>query len=153
MALGILADGHTTYEIDENGDYVRSEWLTSQENPDYPNGVNRHYIQNLTTVTLDSMELSQYNMPEHQENWRVWSEGVSDEKLISSGVSLTSEESRTVSEVMTEIDTYMSELALKIICGEASLDEWDAAVAELDSMGIQEAIDAQQAALDRFNAR
>ena len=153
FGVGDLGDGHTTYEIDENGDYVRSEWLTSQENPDYPNGVNRHYIQNLTTVTLDSMELSQYNMPEHQENWRVWSEGVSDEKLISSGVSLTSEESRTVSEVMTEIDTYMSELALKIICGEASLDEWDAAVAELDSMGIQEAIDAQQAALDRFNAR
>ena len=127
--------------------------MTSEENPDYPNGTNRHYIQNLTTEVPDSMELSQYDLPEHQENWKVWSEGVSDEKLVPGGVSLTSDESRTVSEVMTEIKTYMSELALKIICGEASLEDWDAAVANLDGMGIQKAIDAEQAALDRFNAR
>ena len=111
------------------------------------------YIQNLTTEVPDSMELSQYDLPEHRENWKVWSEGVSDEKLVPGGVSLTSDESRTVSEVMTEIKTYMSELALKIICGEASLEDWDAAVANLDGMGIQKAIDAEQAALDRFNAR
>ena len=153
FGIGDLGDGHTTYEINENGDYVRSAWMTSEENPDYPNGTNRHYIQNLTTEVPDSMELSQYDLPEHQENWKVWSEGVSDEKLVPGGVSLTSDESRTVSEVMTEIKTYMSELALKIICGEASLEDWDAAVANLDGMGIQKAIDAEQAALDRFNAR
>ena len=70
--------------------------MTSEENPDYPNGTNRHYIQNLTTEVPDSMELSQYDLPEHRENWKVWSEGVSDEKLVPGGVSLTSDESRTI---------------------------------------------------------
>jgi hypothetical protein len=47
----------------------------------------------------------------------------------------------------------MSELALKIICGEADVAAWTEAEAALEGMGINDAITAQQAALDRFNAR
>jgi putative aldouronate transport system substrate-binding protein len=37
--------------------------------------------------------------------------------------------------------------------GTKSMDEWDAFVEQLHSMGIDECISAKQSALDRYNAR
>ena len=39
------------------------------------------------------------------------------------------------------------------ITGDAPMSEWDTFVAEIEAMDIQTALDAQQAALDRYNAR
>ena len=153
FGVGDLGDGNTTYVVDENGDYSYSDYMYNQ--PDFPFATFRlkHYIQNWTTQTLDSMELAQYNTQLNLDCWNEWTKNVDNSRLIPDPVSLTSDESRLVSETMTEIKTYMSELALKIICGEADLTAWDEAVAKLPGMGIDDAIAAEQAALDRYNAR
>ena len=153
FGVGDLGDGNTTYVVDENGNYSYSDYMYNQ--PDFPFATFRlkHYIQNWTTQTLDSMELAQYNTQLNLDCWDIWTKNVDNSRLIPDPVSLTSDESRLVSETMTEIKTYMSELALKIICGEADLTAWDEAVAKLPGMGIDDAIAAEQAALDRYNAR
>ena len=47
----------------------------------------------------------------------------------------------------------VNEMVARIITGAVSIDEWDSVVAEIESMGIEECIEVQQAALDRYNAR
>lgn len=65
-------------------------------------------------------------------------------------VSLTEEETEIRTEVMTNVDTYVNEMVLKFIIGTESLDNWDAYVATVEGMGIAKAIDAVQAAYDRY---
>ena len=153
FGVGDLGDGTTTYVIKENGEYDYSDDL--RNNPDFPFATYRllHYIQNLTTQILDSMELAQYNAQINLDCWDVWTKNVDDSRIVPGAIELTADEDVLVNEIMTEVKTYMSELALKVICGEADVAAWTEAVAGLEGMGINEAIAAQQAALDRFNAR
>ena len=99
------------------------------------------------------MELAQYNAQINLDCWDVWTKNVDDSRIVPGAIELTADEDVLVNEIMTEVKTYMSELALKVICGEADVAAWTEAVAALEGMGINDAIAAQQAALDRFNAR
>ena len=67
-------------------------------------------------------------------------------------ISLTEEETMRYSDLTTAISTRVNEMALKYIAGEESLDNFDAFVAELEGMGLKEALEIQQAAYDRWLA-
>ena len=54
---------------------------------------------------------------------------------------------------MTDINTYRTEMTYKFITGQESLDNFDAFVEQIKSQDIEDAIEIQQAALDRYNAR
>lgn len=66
---------------------------------------------------------------------------------------MTMDEAETYASVMGDISTYVTEVFAKLFVGEMSLDEYDAFVASIEQMGIQEAIEVKQAALDRYMAR
>lgn len=69
------------------------------------------------------------------------------------GLTLTTEETETRSNLIAEIGTYCSEMVLKFIVGELDIDEnWDAFQARILELGGQEIINITQAALDRYNA-
>ncbi|WP_169086040.1 extracellular solute-binding protein [Paenibacillus sp. PL91] len=68
-------------------------------------------------------------------------------------VSLTPEEASEFSKIMTDVDTYRSEIVTKLIMGTSSLDSFDKAIEQFKKMGIERAIEIQQAAFDRFNKR
>lgn len=69
------------------------------------------------------------------------------------GLTLTTEETETRSNLIAEIGTYCSEMVLKFIVGELDIDEnWDAFQARILELGGQEIIDITQVALDRYNA-
>lgn len=68
-------------------------------------------------------------------------------------LSMTDDEQIVISDVYAPIKTYISEMALKFIMGEESIDNFDAFVAELKKMGIEDVLKVQQAAYDRFLAR
>lgn len=72
--------------------------------------------------------------------------------LIPSYVTLTSDESKKYSGIMSDIETYVSENVVKFIMGTSSIS-FDDFRKQLESMGIQEAIQIQQAGLDRYNQR
>ena len=54
---------------------------------------------------------------------------------------------------MNEINTYRDEMTLKFIFGTESLDNFDTYVTNIKNMNLEEALDIENAALDRYNSR
>lgn len=61
----------------------------------------------------------------------------------------TKEEQERLSVLLTDIRTYQSEMAIKFITGERSLDEFDDYVAELEAMGVADLLKIKQDQWDR----
>ena len=74
---------------------------------------------------------------------------------IPSGATLNAEEAEVVSANMSDINTYVAEQAMKYVTGVETLTEASYAeyVKNIEAMGLQEALDAQQAAYERYLAR
>ena len=67
------------------------------------------------------------------------------------GVTKTQEESDELSLLLTDIDAYTSEMESKMILGELDIDaNWDAYLEGLSQRGIEDALEIQQAAYDRY---
>jgi len=54
---------------------------------------------------------------------------------------------------MTDVNTHILEQTAAFIMGHRNIAEFDSFVSELESMGIREAEDIHQAALDRYLSR
>ena len=65
----------------------------------------------------------------------------------------TSEESDEFSAIMNEISTYRDEMTIKYILGTEDISTFDTYVSTIRSMGIDRALEIENAALERFNAR
>ena len=68
-------------------------------------------------------------------------------------ITMTSDEANRYSVLMGDISTFVEENTTKFILGSRDLSEWDSYVQSVKSMGVEEAVSLQQAALDRFNGR
>lgn len=65
----------------------------------------------------------------------------------------SSGESEEFSAIMNEINTYRDEMTLKFILGTESLDNFDKFVDAMNQMNLKRAIEIENSALDRYNAR
>jgi len=54
---------------------------------------------------------------------------------------------------MNEINTYRDEMTLKFMFGTESLDKFDDYVKNIKNMGLDRALEIQNAALERYNSR
>ncbi len=68
-------------------------------------------------------------------------------------ITLTKEEASKFSKIMSDIRNYCNENTVKFILGSESIDNLDSFYETLKGMGIEEAIEIQQAAYDRFKKR
>lgn len=68
-------------------------------------------------------------------------------------VSPTNEESAEYSSIMGDINTLISENVVKFITGSRPISEFDAFIDQIISLNIARAVEIQQDALDRYNAR
>ncbi|MEF2245987.1 MULTISPECIES: extracellular solute-binding protein [unclassified Paenibacillus] len=103
-------------------------------------------------ILQDKRYIEQYYVLEQQrEAQKNWMQA--DHSKLMPPVSLTAEESSKSASIMNDVKTYRDEMTTKFIMGAESLDNFDKYVATMKSMGIEEAIKARQAALDRFNNR
>ena len=68
-------------------------------------------------------------------------------------ITLTDVESTENANIMPDIVTFVTENTVKFITGVKPLSEYDGFVSQIKNMNIQRAIEIQQAALDRYNAR
>jgi len=66
---------------------------------------------------------------------------------------MTADENTEYANVMGDINTLISESIVKFVIGEKSFSEYDAFIQEIRKLGIDRAIAARQAALDRYMAR
>lgn len=76
-----------------------------------------------------------------------------NEYVISASLTLNDEENKIYTSVITEVMTYVQEMQVKYILGIESFDGYDEFIQKIKDMGIDQAIAAYQAALDRYNAR
>ncbi|HHW48915.1 MAG TPA: extracellular solute-binding protein [Clostridiaceae bacterium] len=98
------------------------------------------------------LEMS-FTEPVHLENYRIWGQNAGNDWVMPMMLSLTEDETGKFNSIMSEINTYVSEMTLQFIIGEKPLSDYDEFVAQLKDMKIDEAIAIQQAALERYNSR
>ncbi|RKN78312.1 extracellular solute-binding protein [Paenibacillus ginsengarvi] len=65
----------------------------------------------------------------------------------------TQEESSEYAKIMTDIDTLVDEMTLKLILGTEPMDSFEKYVDKMKSLKLDRAIEIQKAALDRYNKR
>lgn len=78
----------------------------------------------------------------------VWSRPESD--MVMPIVSLTAQESSRYGEIMTDMDTYVNEMRLKFITGQESLDNYDSFREQLVKMGVEEVVQIENDAYQRY---
>ena len=54
---------------------------------------------------------------------------------------------------MSQLNTLRDETVLRIITGAANIDEWETFVEQAKEIGIERAIEIQEAAVQRFKTR
>lgn len=100
----------------------------------------------------DKRYSEQYNEREEQINAiNTWLDA--DHSKILPPLQPSAEESSRYASIMNDVQTYRDEMFDKFVMGTEPLDNFDKFVDTIKNMGIEEAIQIQQAALDRFNAR
>ena len=65
----------------------------------------------------------------------------------------TPQESQEIARIMSDIQTYQSEMFLRFVMGVEPLTNFDAYLNQIERMGIQRAIEINQAALERYLQR
>ena len=74
----------------------------------------------------------------------------SDDCAVCHKLAFTGEEQSLINAKYTEIETYVDEMIDKFIMGVESLDHFDAFTEKVNSMGLSEILEVQQAAYDRY---
>lgn len=140
-----MIDGYPTYtdQILNNPE----GWSVAQSLSAYIRGnYNGPFVQ-------DIRYLEQYYTLENQrETPTVWgSSNAAAHKV--PPITPTAEESKEFSTIMNEINTYRDEMTLKFIFGTESLDQFDQYVKTIENMGLNRALEIQNAALELYNSR
>jgi putative aldouronate transport system substrate-binding protein len=68
-------------------------------------------------------------------------------------ISTTAEESSRLAAIMTELNVYTDEVFVKAVFGQFSLDQWDAYVAQVKKLRVDEALAIEKAAVERYAKR
>lgn len=79
----------------------------------------------------------------------VWSDNTNTDYVLPY-VTYTAEENREYSNIMADVDTYRQEMFYAIVTGTKSLDDLPTYYETMKSMGIERAIEINQAAYDRY---
>ena len=97
--------------------------------------------------------LEQYlQLPTVKECPRVWA--VPDaRKHTVPNITPTQDESKELATITNELGTYVAEMSLKFIFGTESFDNWDNYIETLNGMKLDRALEIENAALERYNAR
>lgn len=107
---------------------------------------NGPFVQDLRYLT------QYYTLDGQKKSNATWTVPTAD-KYTLPPITPTPEESEEYSAIMNEISTYRDEMTLKFILGTESLDNFDTYVDTLNKMNLARALEIQNAALARFNAR
>lgn len=94
-----------------------------------------------------------YELPQVKEAPSAWAKaGVSSYPL--TGLSYTTDEAEALASINSEVNTYTDEMTVKFLLGTEDIEaKWDEYVANLNKFGLDEAIEINQAAYERFVAR
>lgn len=143
-----------TYVIGEDGTPEFTELVTNN-----PDGLSVDQVLIQYALSADDfffcmdpeLWLARMSMPEQREMLPRWATGSLDR--IMPPVLPTSDEAAEFASIMGEVNTYVDEMFTKFVMGVESLDNFDTYMSNLQSLGIERAIELKQNQLDRYNAR
>ncbi|GFZ90805.1 sugar ABC transporter permease [Paenibacillus marchantiophytorum] len=92
-----------------------------------------------------------YTIPAQRDAQKAWT--AADHTKQMPGISLTADESTKTASIMNDVKTYRDEMFNKFVMNGEPIENFDKYVQTMKGMGIEEAIKARQAGLDRFNTR
>lgn len=95
-------------------------------------------------------------LPEQKASWENWehSMGQLDGQLRwLPRITPTSEEANELAAIMSQVNTLRDETVLRIMTGAAPIEAWDTFVETIKGMGIERAIEIQEAGVQRFKNR
>ena len=81
-----------------------------------------------------------------------WTKGDAN-YMLPANITLTTEEGEESAWLLSDINTYIAENQAKFVTGARSMDEFDDFIATVESMGIMDAAEIYQAAVERYNDR
>lgn len=138
-----------------NGVPTYTEEITNNPNMTKVQALSNYTVVLQTGAYLQMKEyMVQYNgLPEQQAALASWSNSLAIEHYMPNLI-MSEEDGAEFSKIMGDIDTYRSEMTIKYITGLESLDTFETVyLPMLEKMGMDRAIELEQAALDAFNAR
>lgn len=98
----------------------------------------------------DKRYMEQYgSMPEQKRAWGTWTATNAKEHALPH-LYVQEDELNELANLSNSIDTYASEMILKFIIGTEPLDNYDNAVAQLKTRGIDRVLEMKQAAYERY---
>ncbi|MGI5900254.1 MAG: hypothetical protein ACOX8S_10100 [Christensenellales bacterium] len=152
LNLGVYGE---TYTRDSTGKIVWTEETAAEMNEkgnDFVLG-REAFAYTSSWATLQSIEMTTAfpvygEQLQARDNW-----GAASPALIVPPITPTVEEASALADIMNRVITYRDEMVGKMIMGQVPLSDYDTVVANLNEMGIQDALDIQNRALEAYNAR
>ena len=143
-----------TYYIDENGNYMLTDFVVN-----HPDGLGLAWV--MVLYTGDGLRqpclnghLKSYAYPGGEVYLEMFSAWRLDEYYgeydIPTGIKYTSEQTETLNTYSNDIGTYIAENWFAFLDGSKPLTEWDAYVADIYGLGLQNCIDVVQEAYDAY---
>ena len=85
--------------------------------------------------------------------WYYPNESVTSADKLPPGLTFTAEDSTRAGELTASISTYVDEMAIQFITGQANFNTWDSYVARVNAIGVPELLKIYQETYDRYLAR
>ena len=91
-------------------------------------------------------------MPEQLAAWEIWDDNTVQEYFLPK-IAIAQDELAEYSSLKSDISTYVNEMTIKFIRGTESLDNFDAYLDNLKTMGVDRLMEIIQSATDEYYAR
>lgn len=141
-----------TYTINSQGEKEFTDLVT--QNPDHPSVtvLAQEAFQEMSLVKEWEKESSFYTDGIHDVAWEQWGLATYQHALPQT-MTYSSEESHILTQVLYSIESYVYQSTVNFIMGLEPLSNYDTFTQTLTEMGIEEVIEINQNALDRYQAR
>jgi len=141
-----------SYEIDGNGNpYYSDNVVNNSFGVDAGSAVEA-YVTTNPVFGLIAMDRTVYLAGAQwvDDMMVIWTEQTSNRNVLPTGVSLTSEETESISTYSGDVATYATSEILLFIMGDKDFSQWDDYCGELEAMGLSKVLSVYQAAYDRY---
>lgn len=139
-----------TYTVDADGNVQFTELLTED-----PRGLGEVLMDYTGTYSsAPALQLADFvklkNNPASVKAVEIWTENTVAGEYICPPYQRTTQEQELYSDIDTQMSTYVSEMALKFVTGDESLDNFDKFVEQLELFGLDKLLESEQAAYERY---
>ena len=142
-----------TYTVADDGTVTFTDMIVNNTDGMSPEGMIMKYnCQGKICGVMMQKALWAYYSDKQKEVMDFWSTQVEYDRSIPNYVTLTTEESTEYTGIVSDITAYAESELTKFLFGDRDISEWDAFTAELEAMGINDAIAIYQGAYDRQTA-